>query len=286
MDCSLPGSSVHGDAPGKNTGICCHDLLQGIFPTQGSTQVSYNAGVFFTIWIIREAQLCSSLVLIFYAKLYAQWGQELGNFFNPLSSVPSTIHPFYKRWIKHLLVNEWVKWMKERIFKERQMSGVRWSPTDATLIDGQVHAGKIHESAWEIVDFSLGVTIFMCNSLIRKKKNNSFDVPIFPQPLFHLYCSSWRKTPQNSYHNLPHFCCSFIPFQWVFCLQHSTGPALITVSNSLFVSNPVPNPSYLGALILFILPSFWKNFLLWSFNFLQTTLFFTLLLDFTPLPKH
>ena len=32
--------------------------------------------------------------------------------------------------------------------------------------------------------------------------------------------------------------------------------------NSLFVSNPVPNPSYLGALILFILPSFWKNFLL------------------------
>ena len=36
MDCSLPGSSVHGDSPGKNTGVCCHALLQGIFPTQGS----------------------------------------------------------------------------------------------------------------------------------------------------------------------------------------------------------------------------------------------------------
>jgi len=177
MDCSLPGCSVHGDSPGKNTGICCHDLLQGIFPTQGSTHVSYNAGGFFTIWVIREAQLCSTLVLIFYAKLYAQWGQELCNFFNRLSSVPSTIHPFYKHWIKHLLVNEWVKWMKERIFKERQMSGVRWSPTDATLIDGQVHAGKIHESAWEIVDFSLGVTIFMCNSLIRRKKKELIWCP-------------------------------------------------------------------------------------------------------------
>ena len=24
------------DSPGKNTGVGCHDLLQGIFPTQGS----------------------------------------------------------------------------------------------------------------------------------------------------------------------------------------------------------------------------------------------------------
>ena len=36
MDCRPPGSSVHGDSPGKNTGVDCHFLLQGIFPTQGS----------------------------------------------------------------------------------------------------------------------------------------------------------------------------------------------------------------------------------------------------------
>ena len=36
VDCSLPGSSVHGDSPGKNTGVGCHAHLQGIFPTQGS----------------------------------------------------------------------------------------------------------------------------------------------------------------------------------------------------------------------------------------------------------
>ena len=36
MDCSLPGSSVHGNSPGKNTGVGCHALLQGIFPTRGS----------------------------------------------------------------------------------------------------------------------------------------------------------------------------------------------------------------------------------------------------------
>ena len=35
MDCSLPGSSIHGDTPRKTTGVGCHALLQGIFPTQG-----------------------------------------------------------------------------------------------------------------------------------------------------------------------------------------------------------------------------------------------------------
>ena len=34
MHCSLPGSSVHGDTPGKNITVGCHALLQGIFPTQ------------------------------------------------------------------------------------------------------------------------------------------------------------------------------------------------------------------------------------------------------------
>jgi len=33
-DCSPAGYSVHGDSPGKNTGVVCLALLQGIFPTQ------------------------------------------------------------------------------------------------------------------------------------------------------------------------------------------------------------------------------------------------------------
>ena len=36
MDCSPPGSSDHGDSPGKNTGLGCYALLQRIFETQGS----------------------------------------------------------------------------------------------------------------------------------------------------------------------------------------------------------------------------------------------------------
>ena len=35
IDCSLPGSSVHGIFQAKSTGVGCHYLLQGLFPTQG-----------------------------------------------------------------------------------------------------------------------------------------------------------------------------------------------------------------------------------------------------------
>ena len=46
-DYSLPGSSVHGDSPGKHAGMACHFLLQEIFPTQGS-----NPGLLHCGWIL------------------------------------------------------------------------------------------------------------------------------------------------------------------------------------------------------------------------------------------
>ena len=45
-----------GDFPGKDTGVGCHSLLQGIFPTQGSNPgIFCTAGRFFTDWATREA---------------------------------------------------------------------------------------------------------------------------------------------------------------------------------------------------------------------------------------
>ena len=35
VDCSPLSSSVHGDSPGKNTGMGSYALLQGVFPNQG-----------------------------------------------------------------------------------------------------------------------------------------------------------------------------------------------------------------------------------------------------------
>ena len=49
MDWIPPGSSVHGDAPGKKTGLDCQALLQGIFPTQES-----NPGLLHCRWILNH----------------------------------------------------------------------------------------------------------------------------------------------------------------------------------------------------------------------------------------
>ena len=104
MDCYPQGSSVHGDSPGKNTGMGCHVLLQGIFPTQGLnpgfphcrwilyhlsqqrsprilewvakpffrgstphrslTRISCTSGRFFTSWATREALSGSCCIIL------------------------------------------------------------------------------------------------------------------------------------------------------------------------------------------------------------------------------
>ena len=74
---------------GKNTGVGCHFLLQGIFPTQGSSQVSCIAGTFPTVWATREAQLmCVHLyekmgwpfawVVLRRVPLWHHWWREAG----------------------------------------------------------------------------------------------------------------------------------------------------------------------------------------------------------------
>ena len=47
LHCSSPGSSVHGDSLGRNTGMRCHVLLQGILPTQ-----EWNPGLLHCRWIL------------------------------------------------------------------------------------------------------------------------------------------------------------------------------------------------------------------------------------------
>ena len=69
MDYSPPGFSVHGDSPGKNTGVGCHALLQGIFLTQGS-----NSGLLHCRRILYQVSYLGSPT---YWILYWKWKTEL-----------------------------------------------------------------------------------------------------------------------------------------------------------------------------------------------------------------
>ena len=75
MDCSLPGSSVHGDSPGKNTRMGCHALLQGIFPTQGS-----NPGLLHCRWILYQlSQQRSPIILEWVAYPFSRGSSQPRN---------------------------------------------------------------------------------------------------------------------------------------------------------------------------------------------------------------
>ena len=63
MDCSPPGLYCSWDSPGKNTGVCGHSLLQGIFLTQGS-----NLGLLLCSWILYCLKECLSLSLFLEQK--------------------------------------------------------------------------------------------------------------------------------------------------------------------------------------------------------------------------
>ena len=56
MDCSPPVFSVRGDSPGTNTGVGCHALFQGIFPTQESNQALLHCR-----WILYQLSYQASL---------------------------------------------------------------------------------------------------------------------------------------------------------------------------------------------------------------------------------
>ena len=129
MDDSLPGSSAHEDSPGKNTGVGCHVLLQGILPTQGlnpgrphcrqilyclshqgsprilesvaypfsrrpfwprnRTGVSCIAGRFFTSWATRDASFRSTTVQIFLNYSKEKDDENMNSFFYLAQSVLS-----------------------------------------------------------------------------------------------------------------------------------------------------------------------------------------------------
>ena len=72
--CHLPVSSIYGESPGRKTGVGCHSLLQGIFPTQGSNPCllhrrqifflpSEQPGKLLRHHGVKGAQLCPGLPL-------------------------------------------------------------------------------------------------------------------------------------------------------------------------------------------------------------------------------
>ena len=83
---------------GKNTGVGCPFLLQGVFLTQGSNRVSCIAGKFFTIWAI----------LFMGSRIWTHWKYFLDTHLN----YPGLISCFSPSWIPPQCLQLWeIQWL-------------------------------------------------------------------------------------------------------------------------------------------------------------------------------
>ena len=84
MDCSLPGSSVHGIFQARILEWVTFPFSRGCSQSRDRTQVSGTAGEFFTSWATREAPLQYKCLLLSSGSTLLIWPHQL-----PLTDIPS-----------------------------------------------------------------------------------------------------------------------------------------------------------------------------------------------------
>ena len=128
MHCSPPGSSVHGDSSGKNTGVGYHALLQGIFPTQGS-----KPGLPHFRWILyclsHQGSPWKSAAATAAAKSLQScptlWDPIDGN--PPGSAVPGILQARTLEWVSISFSNAW-KWkVKVKSLSRLRLFATPWT---------------------------------------------------------------------------------------------------------------------------------------------------------------
>ena len=152
-DCSLPGSSVHKDSLGKNIGVGCHALNQGIFPTEDGTlpnDVTFIAGGFFTSWATREVPSSHwNLVISFPSLLQAKNGDHF-----LLKSVSGCLIMPYQFRFLNLGCIFGNNLMKITLGKSSWVNYIfAWLPFDKTKLGDKTKftTPKYVSSAWQLV---------------------------------------------------------------------------------------------------------------------------------------
>ena len=144
MDHSPPGSTVHGDSPVKNNGVGCHDLLQEIFPTQGS-----NPGLLHWWWIVSIYKWYH--IFVFLCQTYFTYHDNL------------QLHP----WLNFVLFYGWLV----------SIVGVCVCTTSSlSSVDG--HLGCFHVSALvSSIVMNIMVTVFFWITILsRYMPSSGIDV--------------------------------------------------------------------------------------------------------------
>ena len=134
---SPPGSSVHGAFPSKNTGVCCHFLLQGIFLTQGSSLHLSN--------LLHGKQILYPLshqgAINIYSCILFLW-RTLTSYRNTIATIfikvcwwqgTETHSSQHKRKGEFIVLHKWKDRNNHEGFRHVSIQGLKWSHLDISL---------------------------------------------------------------------------------------------------------------------------------------------------------
>ena len=108
MDHSPPGSCVLGIFPGKNTGVGCHFLLQGIFPTQGSN-LSLLHGKQILYWLSHQGSTKNTGVDAVPFSRGSSWPQASNH---GLQHCWQILYPLSYQWTLHSKMALKINWIQ------------------------------------------------------------------------------------------------------------------------------------------------------------------------------
>ena len=154
VDCSPAGSSIQG-IPGKNTGVGCHALLQGIFLTKGSNP--YLLGLLH--WLLDSMPPAMSKIVY---KSY-----EINQLFFQAWET-GHIHPMYYKYCKHTYI---IQWALIDVLRETQSDEGVCIIEAFSIKEALAHWLKqcSASSQWLFQRQSLSWIIFMENMYITRK---------------------------------------------------------------------------------------------------------------------
>ena len=111
MDCSQPGSSVHGDSPTRILEWLAMPSSRGSSQPRVQTQVSCIAGRFFTLWATREVLTVTHLpprILILSRSHSSPRNPHDSGEIDPLSN--SRVDVYYRSsWASQLFAKDWLR---------------------------------------------------------------------------------------------------------------------------------------------------------------------------------
>ena len=162
-------------------GVCCHALLQGIFLTQLSNQVSYITGQLFTFWVSRKPQPLTAA-----AAAAANSLQSCPTLCDPIdgsppgSPVPGILQARTLEWVAISFSNA-RKWK----VKGKSLSQVRLSATPWTeAYQAPPSMGFSRQEYWS------GVPLLSPNRSLPVSKKVSY---MFTASRWHSHCYMWRQ---------------------------------------------------------------------------------------------